>query len=236
MIHHIPFRALPWGAALFAAFLIPVSAKSSGDRGKNNEPRLRLICASILEENQQVVLASHDAKGKWRELATVDLRSSLITDWLPAEAGELHLALREDGALTSICRFDYPAGSRRVIAALVADQENKTYEAHVVDPVSKGFEKGSMLIFNFSPHTGTVLLGSGEETVEAGQELVAKPVLEGGLMYRMMVSYLDADDKAVSCYDRQISGNPNARSLLFLLPDKTLGVRVLSLPMFGSFD
>lgn len=240
MIHRIPFRAIPWLAIFLVIFLVPAMAKSSSKRAKKDQqppqPQLRLICASGLAENQQVVLASRDADGKWQELATVALRSSLVTDWLTAKAGELHLALREEGALKSICRFDYPADARRALVILVADQENKTYEAHVVDPASKGFVAGSMLICNFSPHTGVVSLGPKEEKVEAGKLLVAKPEPEGGMMYRMMVSYVDAGDKTVPCYDRQVSGNANGRDLLFLMPDKTLGMRIVSLPIFGALD
>lgn len=99
-----------------------------------------------------------------------------------------------------------------------------------------GFVKGSVLIFNFSSHTGSVVFGSKEEKAEAGQRAVAKPSLEDNWMYRMMVSYLDSDGKNVSCYDRYVSGNSNSRSMLFLLSDVTPGLRVLSLPLFGSFD
>lgn len=236
MTHPSPFRAIPWLAILVAACLVPVMAKSPSKRAKKEQqPQVRLICASALAETQPLVLASRDAGGKWQELATVELRSSLVTGWLPAKAGELHLALREEGTLKSICKFDYPADSRRALAALIANPENKTYEAHVVDPASKGFDKGSMLIFNFSPHTGLVFLGPKEEKVEAGKQLVARPALEGG-MYRLMVSYLDADGKTIPCYDRQVSGNPNAWDMLFLLPDKRLGLQIVSLPIFGSLD
>lgn len=235
MNKQIPSKVLPWLAVL-AALIVPVMAKSKDSRGKKEEPRVRLVCVSAIGEKQQVVLASRDADGGWREHATVELRSSSITDWLPARAGELHLALREEGALKSICTFDYPADSRNVIAALVADPEKKTYEARVVDPASKGFIKGSMLILNFSPHASLVTLGSKEEKVEAGKESVAKPELEGGGMYRMMVSYMDAGGKTSPCYDRQVSGNPDGQDLLFLMPDKRLGMRIISLPIFGGLD
>lgn len=238
MSHPISFRTIPWLAVLAAVFLVPVMAKSPSRKNAKKDPQLqlRLVCATSLEENQQVVLASRDAEGKWQELATVGLRAALITDWLPARAGELHLAKREGGTLKSICKFDYPADSRRVLAALVADAENKTYESHVVDPASKGFVQGSTLIFNFSPHAAVVTLGSKEEKVEAGKESVAKPDLEGSGMYRLMVSYTDDGGKTVPCYDRQVPGNPKSRDMLFLMPDKSLGLRVMSVPVFGALD
>ncbi len=236
MLHHIPLRTLSWLAILPVAFSLPVMAESPDAGEKNDQPRLRFICASVLIEDQQVVLASHNAEGEWQELGSVELRSSLIADWLPVQAGELHLTMREEGTLKSICEFNYPADSRHALVALVADPERNVYEAHVADPEKLGFAKGSVLIFNFSPHTGLVSLGPQEEKVETGQQLVAKPTPEDNGMYRMMVSYLDADGETVSCYDRQVSGNPNSRDMLFMLPDETLGLKIFSLPMFGSLD
>ena len=211
-------------------------AKSPGASGKKNQPHLRLICVSSLAGNQEVVLASRNAKGKWKELATTALRSSLITDWLPAQAGELHLAVREDRTLKSICQFTYPAASSRALAVLIADPEQNSYEARLADPKKAKFDEGSVLIFNFSEHPGLVFLGPTEERVEAGQQRAVKPSLEDNGTYRMRVSYIDAEGKTVESYDRQATGDPKSREMLFLLPDKTLGLRVLSLPFFGSID
>jgi len=226
----LKITALLLGLVTFAA------SKPVPSEKKGNKPQLRIVCVSSLSANQEVILASRDDKGKWQELGTVVLRTSLITDWLPAPIGELHLAVREQGALKSICQFTYPADSRRALAVLIADAEKNTYTATVIDPKKLGFVKGSVLIFNFSSHTGLVSLGPKEEKVEARQNLVAKPTLEDSGMYRMMVSYLDADGKSVSCYDRQASGNADSQDLLFLLPEKTLGLRVISLPVFGSLE
>ena len=236
MLHHLPFRTLPWFAALFAAFLSPVMGKSPDADGKKQQPQLRFICTSSLTEDQEVVLASQDDKGKWQELGTITLRASLITDWLPAQVGELHLAVREESTLKSICQFTCPTDSRRALVALIADPEKKVYNARLADPEKLEFAKGTVLIFNFSAHTGLVSLGPKEEKVEAGQQRVAKPALEENGMYRMLVSYLDAEGQTVSCYDRQTSGNANSRDMLFLLPDKTLGLRVLGLPIFGALE
>jgi hypothetical protein len=236
MPHHISFRAIPWFSALFIAFLSPALAKSPDAGAKKNQAHLRLICVSSLPENKEVVLASRNAEGKWQELATTVLRNSLITDWLPAQAGELHLAVREDGTLKSICQFTYPAASHRALAVLVADPEQNSYEARLVDPKKSKFVEGSVLVINFSEHPGLVFLGPTEERVEAGQQRAVKPTLDDNGSYRMMVSYLDADGETVSCYDRQAFGDPKSREMLFLLPDKTLGLRVLGLPFFGSID
>lgn len=238
MFQRFPLRLLLNFTALVAALLTcavwqPVHGQSKERKGKS---QLKFICVSSLAENQEVILASRDDKGKWQELGTTSLRTSLITDWLPATDGELHLAVREEGTLKSICQFTCPADSRRALVALIADPEKKVYNAHAVDPEKLQFVKGSVLIFNLSPHAGVVSLGPKEEKVEAGQQRVVKATLEGNGMYRMMVSYLDTDGKTVSCYDRQASSNPNSRDLLFLLPDKTLGIKVLSLPVFGSLD
>ena len=106
----------------------------------------------------------------------------------------------------------------------------------LVDPEKTGFVEGSVLIMNCSPHAGLVSLGSEEERVEAGERLVAKPTLADNGTYRMMVSYVDGEGKTVTCHDRYVSANPNSRSMLFLLPDKTLGLRVLDLPVFGAIE
>lgn len=238
MFQRFPSPSFPRFAILLVAFLSPMLglAPDASAREKKNQFQLRLVCVTSLEESQETVLATRDAKGKWRELATVSLRSSFTSEGFPVEPGELHLAVRENGSLKSISQFTYPAGCRRALAVLLADPELKTYDAHVVDPEKTEFVKGSVLIFNHSPHAGLVLLGSGEVKVESEKQLVAKPGLEESKMYRMRVSYLDADGKTVTCYDRQVPANPDSREFLFLLPDKTQGMKVLGLPLFGALD
>jgi hypothetical protein len=238
MFHRFQLRSFLNFTTLVAALLAcavwqPVHGQSKVRKDKSH---LKFICVSSLAENQEVVLASRDDKGKWQELGTITPRASLITDWMPAQTGELHLAVREGDTLTSIGQFTCPADSRRALVALTADPEKKVYDAHVADPAKLEYTKGSVLMFNLSPNTAVVSLGPKEEKIEAGQQRVAKPGVEENGMYRMMVSYLDADGKAVPCYDRQASSNPNSRDMLFLLPDKTIGLNVLSLPIFGSLD
>ena len=206
------------------------------EKAAGETKQLRIVCVSSLGPDQEVILASRDGKGNWEERGKFDLRSSLITEWLPARAGELHLAVREMGTLKSICQFTYPADSRRALAVLGADTEKKTYNVTVVDPDKLGFVKGSVLIFNCNTHAGLVSLGSGETKVEAGNQLVAKPTLADNGTYHLTVSYLDSDEKPVACYDRQASSEANSRDMLFLMPDKALGMRVLSLPLFEALD
>jgi hypothetical protein len=79
-----------------------------------------------------------------------------------------------------------------------------------------------------------VSLGSTANKVGAGQQVLAKPTLDANGMYPVVASYLDADAKTVPCYDRLVSGNPNVCNMLFLLPDEAVGLRVLSLTIFGD--
>ncbi len=220
-------------AAVFLGLLLPAMGQTGATKVG---PRVKFICVSSLAENQQIILASRDEKGAWQELGTVKLRSSMITDWLPALDGELHLAVRKDNTLKSIGHFSYPAAARCALVALIAGPEKKAFETHVFDPAHIGFDKGSLLISNSNPQAAVVSLGTNTQTVGAGKEMVLKPALEGSGMYRLMVSYVDGSGKSVPCYDRQVSGNPDSRDMLFLLPDKALGMRVFSLPLFSSID
>ena len=225
-------------AALFAAFLLPALGQSPDTKAaeKKKQPQVRFICASALAEDQKIILATRDDEGKWQELAPVNLRSAFITEWVPAKSGELHLAVREGDTLKSIGRFNYPADGRRAMAVLIPDAEKKIYNVHVVDPEKIGFAKGSVLAVNFSKQTGLLLLGTTKVSVPSGQQVVAKAALEANGMYRLMVAYQDAANKTVPCYDRYVPGNPDSRDMLFLFPDKTVGLRVFSIPMFGGLD
>lgn len=236
MSHSFSSRSFLTFSALFLALLSPALGQKSGSQseGKKGKPQLRLICATSLAEEQEIVLASSDDKGALVELSTVALRPSLVSDWLPAKIGDLHLALREEKALKSIGHFQYPADTARALVVLMANVEKNSYEVTVIDPGKAGFIKGSMLIINFSPFTGLVSLGTTEHKVEAGQQVLAKPTLDKNGMYPLVASYLDADAKTVACYDRLDSGNPNSRSMLLLLPDEAVGLRVLSLAIFGE--
>jgi len=238
MYHWSPSRSFLTFTTLLVAFLAPAMGQTSGSKanGKKSTPQLRFICVTSLAEDQEVVLALSDDNGALVELGTTALRTSLVTDWLPATAGDLHLALREEKTLKSICHFQYPADTRRALVVLIANAEKNGYDSTVVDPEKAEFVKGSVMVFNFSPHTGMLLLDTKEEKVEPGQQRIIKPTPAENGMYRMMASYLDADGKTVSCYDRQVSDNQNSRKFIFLLPDKTMGLRLLSLPIFGDLE
>ena len=238
MFHYFPTRPFLKFAVLFFGLLAPAMGQQpdASPKEKESKPQLRFICVSSLADKQEVVLASKDDKGNWAELGTVELRPSFITDWLPAKAGELHLALRQEGTLKSICHFQYPDAARRALVVLIADPQKKVYMADAIDPAKLAFAKGSILIVNFSSQTGMVFLGSKKLTVNSGQRAVEKPAVENNGMYRMLVAYADQDQKIVPCFDRYIPGNPDSRDMLFLFPDPTLGLKVFSLPMFGEIE
>lgn len=238
MFHSHPFRLFLKLAALFLSMLLPALGQEPGanPKAREGETQLRFVCVSSLGEQQEVVLASKDDQGQWMERGTVELRSSFITAWMPAAVGKLHLALREGDTLKSICEFNYPASARRALVILIADPQKNIYKADVVDPAILKFEKGSLLIVNFSSQPGVVLLGSEKVSVNPGKRVVAKPALEANGMYRMLLAYLDPERNVVPCYDRYTSGNPDSRKVLFLFPDPTLGLRVFSLPIFGDFE
>ncbi len=231
------FRSFQF-AALFAAFLFPAlgQAPDAKTEEKKKQPQIRFICVAALAEDQEVILATRDDQGKWQELNTLKIRSAYITDWLPAKSGELHLARREGDTLKSIAQFNNPADSRRSMVVLLPDEGKKIYNSFIVDPEKLAFVKGSVLAVNFSKQPGLLLLGTTKVTVSSGQRVVAKPALEANGMYRMLVGYQDAEKKPVTCYDRYVPGNPDSRDLLFLFPDITLGLKVLSLPIFGELE
>ena len=228
---------------LRAAFLlIGFSAMAAGQQaepqqdGKKDQPKLRLICISALEQDQEVQLASRNVKGEWTLLGKTALRSSFISEWLPAMPGELHLTVPGSDGPQSICRFSHPSTARHTLVLLVADPAKKVYSAGVIEPAKMDFAKGSVLAVNFSKQPGLLVFGTKKIKLESGGKTVVRPALEKNGMYRMLVAYEDAEKKIVPCYDRYVQGNPDSRDLLFLIPDQKLGLNVFSLPIFGEFD
>ena len=238
MLHHHQFRSLLNSAFLFLALLIPAMGQQDGAQPeeKKDQAKLRLICISSLEADQEVTLASRNEKGEWLELGKVGIRPSFISDWLPAKPGELHLTLPGNDGPKSICRFNYPADARRALIVLIADPQKKVYRAGVFDPAKLKFAKGSVLAINFSSRPGILVLGSKKVSLAAGGQSVIVPALEQNGMYRMLVAYEDADRKPVPCYDRYVQGNPDSRDLLFLIPEQSVGLKVFSLPIFGDMN
>jgi hypothetical protein len=220
-------------ASVLIAFVSPLAGMRANAQG---EAKLRLICVSSLPGENEIVLASPAENGGLREIGAVELRPSKITGWMSAKAGDMHLASRHDGVLKSTCAVQIPEESRRALVVLVADLETKSYKAHVIDPDKLEFVKGSLLIANFSEKTAVVELGSNKQKIEAGQQAVLKPGHEEDVTYRQMVSYLDENGKEVLCHDRHVPGNADSREMLFILTDKNLGLKIATLPIFGSLD
>lgn len=233
MSSFLSFRHVALLAVVFAGLPLPAPGRDGAPKA---DPRLRFICVSSLEEDQQVVLASRNAAKEWQELGAVELRNSNITDWMPAKLGELHLALKDGKNLKSICSFTCPDTIRSALVVLTADAEKGEYEARVLDSETAGFVKGSLLILNMSEIPGLVQLGPDEHKIEAGQQLVAKPTLEETGMYRLMASRFDENGKPVLCHDRYVSGKADTRGIVFLLPHESRGFRVFSMPLFGPLD
>ncbi len=182
------------------------------------------------------MLASRGDAGQWHEHASLTLRSALISGWLPAGGGELHLARRDPARLRSICSFTFPADARRALVVLIPDAVTKGYRADVVDPAKLKFVKGSTLLVNYSSLDGAVVLGSFRTRVKPGERKILKPEPEPNGMYRIMAADAADNKELVPCYDRYVSSNRDARDVLFLLPDSTPGLRVFSLSEFGPFD
>ena len=203
---------------------------------KKNKPQVRLICVSAIAEDQEVILASRDETGQWKELGKTQIRSSFVTDWIPAQAGELHVAVKDKETMRSLGKFTFPADCRRAIAVLLPAADKASYSAFAVDPEKLAFTKGSVLAVNFSKQTGYLLLGTTKVTVSSGQQVVARPTPEKNGMYRFMVAYQDQENRPVACYDRYLPINTDSRDLLFLFPDPVQGLKVMNLPMFGELD
>lgn len=229
MFHSSPFRF----AFVLLALLVSSVCLQAASKDKT---KLRVICVSALPADQGLVLASRDEKGKWKELGKVDLRPSTVTDWLAASTGELHLATGQGSDLKSVCEFRFPAGASRALVALIANPDSSTYTAHVFEPAKAGFEKGTVMVVNASGQAAQVSLGSNEKTLDAGKDEVIRPAGSGDGTYRVQVSHVDKDGKKVLCHDRHVSASSDSREMLFLLPDKTLVLKVVSLPIFGSLD
>ena len=217
------------GAAM-ALFGIPFA------QAEESKPMLRIVCATSLNEPHQILIASKNEEGEWKELAKAELKSPVVSDWLPAQAGELHLAEMKDGKMKSIGQFTYPVGVSRVLVALDANKKDGNYTVQIYDPKEEGHVKGSLMILNLSPHNASVTVGKDKLEVQAGTHLHAKPTPDENGGYRLMVSYSGADGAEQLCYDRLAMTSPNTRNLLFLLPEESVGLRVLTISEFGPFE
>lgn len=233
MSHLVRIRSLVLLFVVNLGLLLTAAGRDAGAKGQTG---LRFICVSCLGEEQELVLASKDETGQLREIGIVMLRASSVTNWMPAKSGELHLALKDGENLRSLRSFTIPDTIRRALVILTADAGQDTYETNVVDGKTAGFAKGSVLVLNLSPIAGTLQFGKDGHKIEAGRQLVVKPIVEESGMYRLMASRLDAEGKPVMVYDRFVSGKADSRGLVLLLPHKANGLRLFSLPIFGEFD
>jgi hypothetical protein len=226
---HIPLPAMMMAAAVF------MGVQTVPAQGADTKPMLRIICATSVGEGQEIVLATKSEDGKWNELAATELRAPMVSEWLPSQAGEIHIMVKQNGSLESIGHFTHPAGASHALVILTADETAKIYRAYAVDPGKDGFEATNSLIINASKVTGTVSLDTKTVEVEAGRHLVAKPVMDENGGYRLMVQYPDPQGEKQLCYDRQVIANAKSRNIIVLLPDPSVNLRVISLPEFGPF-
>lgn len=234
----IPVRSFLLGLFCALALFVPKShaEPETPPEPKKTGPLLRILCVAGLVEDEELSLASQDEKGNRHEFSKVKLRSSFISDWLPAATGSLDLFKQEGDAMVSKCHFNFPEGATRVILVLLPNKQKQTYQADVIDPSKLRFAKGSSLLINYSPLPGSVMLGSQRVTVKSGERIVSKPVAEANGMFRMLVAYADQENKVVPCYDRYLPYNPESRDFLLLFPDPTAGLRVYSLSEFGPYE
>lgn len=226
---HISLPALALAASAFLG-IQPACAQ-----GANAKPMLRLIFASGPVEAQKVVLASKTGDGKWNRLAGTDLKGAMVSDWLPSREGELNILLKQNGKPESICQFTHPEGTSRALVVVSADEGAKSYSANVFDPEKDGFTAGSSMIVNSSKLTGTVTLGTETMTVDPGKHIVAKPTVDESGGYSLVVNYTDNQGAKQLCYDRRVVANPQARSIIVLLPGPSGSLQVVSLSEFGPF-
>jgi hypothetical protein len=236
--HHLPLRLITLlGVAFLTTHPHAAAGQTPGEHDKDKDkPKVRIICVASLSEDQEVVIATRSEEGDWNELAEMKLKSPLISDWQPARAGQLHIALREAEGLREIGAFNYPAGAKRAVVVIFPDGEKARYRSEVFDPVKLSFVKGTTLVINYSRLQGAVALGSLKATLKPGESKVLNAQPDANGMFRMLAAYETAEKETVVCYDRYIPVSKESRDILFLLPDPTLGLRVFSLSEFGPFE
>lgn len=199
-------------------------------------PQVRFLCVSSLAEQDELALASRDAQGGWKEHCRLKLRSSFISDWLPAASGPLDLVAGSGEARVSKCHFDYPEGARKLLVVLLPNAQKQIYQCDAIDPSKLQFGRGTTLVVNYSKLPGVVMLGTERKDVAPGGRAVARPVAEANGMFRMLVGWVDQEKKIVPCYDRYIPYNRESRDFLLLFPDADQGMRVYNLSEFGPFE
>ena len=225
-------------------FFLPQSIKAETEPQTEPAPAkkeegamVRIVCVQSLNgKDEKITLAKKTEDGKWIESGDLELRSTLITDWIQVPVG-LNDIVRKNGAeLTSIGSFTISPTMKRAILILLPDVAKKVYRVQLIDPAKLEFRKGKALIVNYSKIPAMVKMGKQTNTVASGQQIVETITADADGMYPMLIGHLDADKKTVLCYDRRISSNPNTRTFLLLFPDPDTGLRAMTLSEFGPFE
>ncbi|MBT7957848.1 MAG: hypothetical protein HN759_00810 [Akkermansiaceae bacterium] len=204
---------------------------------KQTGTMVRVLCVqSLTEDDQEVILATKTKDGKWKEHGKVKLRSPFISQWIQIPIGKTHLLRKQGKEMVSLGSFKSGKKLHRAILVLMPDTSKKTYRINVINPEELKFQKGKALILNYSKILAVVKLGGKQKVVKPGQMRVVNIAANKDNMYRLLVSYVNKDKKAVACYDRFVSSNPKTRKFLLLFPDIHAGLRVFSLSEFGPFE
>lgn len=198
---------------------------------------IRLVCVMSLEKEETTyTLVSENEDGAWTEHGEVKLRDSFISDWIPCPSAAVQLAERQGDRFRPVAKIAIPTGSKQSLVILLPDPANHVYRADVFSPEKFRFRKGSTMAINYSNRPSTVMLGKRRGDIAPGKRKVLDPQPDERGMFRMLAAYKDASGKLIPCYDRFVSHTEEARELLLLLPDPTLGLKVFSLPEFGPFE
>lgn len=231
--YHFAFVLAAFG--LMGMQPMPAQDTPAAKRDKSSGPQVRMVCIKSLAE-EEIILASKNEEGAWTEHGSTKLRDSLITPWVPAASGTMHLVRKDGDELVSLGSFQAAGADKRYIVILLPESDQKGYRTNVIDPAKVGFGKGSALVSNFSSLPATVMLGEKRTNVMPGKQVAARAAAGDDGMYRMLVGYQDKNKQLVVCYDRYLQFNPESRDLIFLFPDATTGLKVFSLSEFGPFE
>ncbi len=120
----------------------PVSPEKKNEEGA----KARILCVqSLIEGEDDVILATKTEDGKWKEQGKLALRSPLITDWMPVPIGLNQIVRKKGDQMIPLGSFDVKEGLKRVILVMLPDPKNSIYRIQVIDPGNLGFQKGKAL-------------------------------------------------------------------------------------------
>lgn len=204
-------------------------------RAEDGKQSVRVICPTPPADQQEVFLASRDDEGAWTTFHTIEVRGSIITDWIQVPVGEIAFCVRQDEQLDPKATFTIKEDSPRLLAILVPGEKDDQLFSHLIDAKQLAFGKGKLLALNTTSSVCTVKLGTVEAESKPGEPLVQAPGTNEDGMFQFTVSYKDAEGKPVICYDRFVRNTESSRKFIFILPDPDTDVNVLTLPDFGPF-